>query len=555
MALFSSLGKMPQAAVKTMKKLLLPLVALLSSCASAQQNPARIALHTWATGLDGPVYVTNAGDSRLFVVNRTGTIKVITDSMQVLPTPFLDISTEVTTTYNEQGLLGLAFDPAYANNGFFYVYYIHGSGAGMSRISRFHVSGDPNVADPASEVVLYTVTQPFWNHNGGCLQFGQDGYLYCGFGDGGSGNDPNGNGQNMNVPLAKMIRIDVSAHDSTYAIPSDNPFIGAQDTLPEIWANGLRNPWRYSFDRLNGDLWIGDVGQNTWEEVDHWPAGNGGGANFGWRCREGFVATPGVSQAGCSTSGPFVDPVAAFNHGSQGWCSVIGGYVYRGSSFPHLYGKYIFTDYCSGDFLTFGENNEVDTLLLTSNNGYSGFGEDLQGELYVTDVEHGTVKKIVDACPMPDPVVTFDGTTLSSTPAPSWQWLLNGTPVQGATGQSYVPQENGTYQVRVNMGGPCVLLSAGVDVTSLGVTERGQFEPTVYPQPAQSRLVLRFEGTKPTSKVMLLDALGKILQTVNWPGADVVLALDVSQIAPGNYLLRGVLNGSGKWERTVVVAR
>ncbi|MBS1546569.1 MAG: PQQ-dependent sugar dehydrogenase [Bacteroidetes bacterium] len=538
-----------------MKKTLFALVALLSSCAQAQQNPAKIALHTWATGLDGPVFVANAGDSRLFVVNRPGTIKVITDSMQVLPAPFLDITSQVNSDASEQGLLGMAFDPGYATNGFFYVYYIHGSGAGTSRISRFHVSSDPNLADPASEVVLYTVAQPYWNHNGGCLQFGPDGYLYCGFGDGGSGNDPNGNGQNMNVPLAKMIRIDVSQHDSTYAIPADNPFVGAQDTLPEIWASGLRNPWRYSFDRLNGDLWIGDVGQNAWEEVDHWPAANGGGANFGWRCREGFVATPGVSQAGCSSDGPFTDPVAAFNHGSQGWCSVIGGYVYRGTQFPHLYGKYIFTDYCSGDFLTFGANNDVDTLLMTGNSGYSGFGEDMDGELYVTDVDHGTVKKIVDACPMADPVATFDGTALTSTPGNSWQWLLNGVPVPGATGQSFVPQANGTYQVRVNLGSPCILVSAGVVVNTVGVAEHGGFHPAVYPQPAQSRLDLRYEGVKPAYTVMVMDVLGKTLQTLEWRGADALLSIDVSGVAPGSYLLRGSIDGLGVWERTVVVAR
>ncbi len=537
-----------------MKNSFLALVALLSACANAQPNPARIALHTWATGLNGPVCVANAGDSRLFVVNRPGTIKIITDSMQVLSAPFLDITSQVNSSASEQGLLGMAFDPGYATNGFFYVYYIHGSGAGTSRISRFQVSADPNSADPSSEVVLYAVPQPYWNHNGGCLQFGPDGYLYCGFGDGGSGNDPNGNGQNMNTPLAKLIRIDVSQHNSTYAIPPDNPFVGAQDTLPEIWASGLRNPWRYSFDRLNGDLWIGDVGQNAWEEVDHWPSGSGGGPNFGWRCREGFVPTPGVSQTGCSSDGPFTEPVAAFNHGSQGWCSVIGGYVYRGS-FQHLYGKYIFTDYCSGDFITFGPNYEVDTLLLTNNSGYSGFGEDQHGELYVSDVDHGTVKKIVDACPMPDPVASFDGTTLTSTAGNNWQWLLNGAPVQGATGQSYVPQQNGTYQVRVGFGPPCILVSEGVLVNSLGVVEHGTFQPLVYPQPAQSRLDLRYDGVKPSYSVMLLDVLGKTIQIMEWPGANALLSLDVSGLAPGSYLLRGSIAGVGAWERTVAVAR
>ncbi len=519
----------------------------------AQLNPARIALHNWATGLNKPVYVTNAGDDRLFVVQRGGTILIVTDSMQVQTVPFLDITSEVNSTQSEQGLLGIAFDPEYATNGYFYVYYIHGSGAGISRISRFHVSADPNVADPASEVILFTQLQPFTNHNGGCLQFGPDGYLYCGFGDGGNGNDPNANGQNMGTALGKMIRIDVSQHDSTYAIPPDNPFAGAQDTLPEIWASGLRNPWRYSFDRLTGDMWIGDVGQGAWEEVDFLPAGDHGGPNFGWRCREGLIATPGVSQAGCSTAGPFVDPVGVFSHAPQGWCSVIGGYVYRGPAFPHLYGKYIFTDYCSGDFITFGENYALDTLLLSSNNGYSAFGEDHAGELYVTDVEHHTLKKIVDACPMPDPVIAYTGDSLTSSPADNYQWLLNGQPVSGATGQSIVPQANGSYQVRAGFGGPCILLSDTLNVINTGIHGLGGFQPLIYPQPANTALVLRAEGSKAEFAVEVLDALGHVVRSKTWQAADAALSISVADLADGAYVVRGSTTGGIRWQHLVVV--
>ena len=536
-----------------MKKVLLSLVVLLPTLASAQLNPVRIALHNWATGLTKPVYVTNAGDDRLFVVQQGGIIKIVTDSMQVLPTPFLNITSEVNSTQSEQGLLSVVFDPGYATNGFFYVYYINGSGAGTSRISRFQVSADPNVADPASETILYTRAQPFWNHNGGCLQFGPDGYLYCGFGDGGSGNDPNANGQNLGIVLAKMIRIDVSQHNDTYAIPADNPFVATQDTLPEIWASGLRNPWRYSFDRLTGDMWIGDVGQGAWEEIDFWPAGDNSGPNFGWRCREGLVPTPGVSQAGCSTSGPFVDPVGVFSHSIQDWCAVIGGYVYRGPSFPHLYGKYIFTDYCNGDFLTFGENYDVDTLLLSSNQGYSAFGEDMAGELYVTDVEHNTVKKIVDACPMPDPVIDFDGETLTSPAASGYQWLLNGVTVSGATGQSYVPQANGTYQVRANFGGPCLLLSNTIEVINTGIHEIGEFHPAIYPQPAGTTLELRSDGRKATYTVELVDAVGHTVRTLIWEGSEAMLSITVSDLAAGAYVIRGSAAGAGRWERMVMV--
>lgn len=538
-----------------MKRIILSVALALPLLASAQLNPVRIALNNWATGLSKPVWVTHAGDDRLFVVQRQGIIKIVADSMQVLPTPFLNIASQVNSNSNEQGLLGLAFDPGYAANGFFYVYYINGPGSGTSRISRFQVSADSNVADAASEVILYTVPQPFSNHNGGCLQFGPDGYLYCGFGDGGSGNDPNGNGQNLGTALGSMIRIDVSQHNSTYAIPPDNPFVGAQDTLPEIWASGLRNPWRYSFDRLTGDLWIGDVGQNAWEEVDFWPAGDNSGPNFGWRCREGLVPTPGVDQTGCSASGPFVDPVAVFNHGAQGWCSVIGGYVYRGPSFPRLYGKYIFTDYCKSDFITFGNNYALDTLLSISVNGTSAFGEDMAGELYVVDHEHGTVKKIVDACPMPAPVVSFNGEMLSSTSANSWQWLLNGTVLPGATGQTIAPVGNGLYQVRANFGGSCVLLSDPFEVTNTGIQEMGDFRPSIYPQPARSTVELRSDLTnKPSYNLELVDAVGHTVRTLVWPSQHSSVSIDVRDLAEGTYVVRGQAEGKQHWARMIMVA-
>ncbi len=474
--------------------------------------------------------------------------------MQVMSTPFLNITSAVNSNGNEQGLLGLAFDPEYASNGFFYVYYIFGSGSGTSRISRFHVSSDPNVADATSETVLYTVAQPYTNHNGGCLQFGPDGYLYCGLGDGGSGNDPDENGQDLGTALGSMIRIDVSQHDDTYAIPADNPFVSAQDTLPELWASGLRNPWRYSFDRLTGDLWLGDVGQDTWEEVDFWPAGDNSGPNFGWRCREGFVATPTAPQTGCSGFGPFVEPVAAFNQTTQGWCSVIGGYVYRGPSFPHLYGKYIFTDYCNGDFLTFGDNYDVDTLLMTSNFGYSAFGEDIAGEMYIADVENNNVKKIVDACPMPDPVISFDGETLTSTSANSWQWVLNGFAITGANGQSFVPQADGIYQVRANFGGPCLLMSDTIQVIISGVHETGGLIPAVYPQPASSSFELRSDDrSKPTFTVDLVDAVGNKVATFTWPGTEPTITINVADLAEGSYVLRGNDGGVQKWARMVMV--
>lgn len=524
----------------------------------AQVNPTRIALHTWATGLTRPVYVTHAGDDRLFVVERQGVIKIITDSMQVSSTPFLDITFEVNssgTTGDEQGLLGLVFDPDYATNGFFYVNYIFGPGSGTSRISRFQVSDDPDVADPATETVLYTLVQPYSNHNGGCMQFGPDGYLYCGFGDGGSANDPSGNGQNMGTALGKMLRLDVSQHNDTFVIPPSNPFVDTQDTLPEIWASGLRNPWRFSFDRLTGDLWIGDVGQGAWEEVDHWPAGDDSGPNFGWRCREGFVATPGINQSGCGDASAYVDPVAAINHGTQGWCAVIGGYVYRGPAFPHLYGKYIFTDYCNGDFITLGEENVLDTLMLSNNAGYSGFGEDVDGEMYVVDVVNNNVKKIVDACPMPDPVVLVEGAELTAPSAGSWQWYFNGTAIPGADDQTYTATENGSYSVQADYGGPCQLFSAPVSVVVTDIRTVDGATLSLWPQPAQD--VIHVGARAPALadvRIDLMDATGRVVRTVRWPAGTDQVTVGTAGLARGTYILRGT-RIAGTWRRIVEVVR
>ena len=536
-----------------MKRFSIAFALALPFALLAQTNSPRIALHTWGTGFTDPVWATNAGDDRLFIVEQGGIIKILTDSMTVLPTPFLNIDPQVNSSGNEQGLLGLAFDPEYASNGYFYVYYINGSGNGTSRISRFHVSDDPNVADPTSEVVLYTRAQPYSNHNGGCLQFGPDGYLYCGFGDGGSANDPQANGQNLGTALAKMIRIDVSAHDSTYAVPPTNPYVDSTGVLPEIWASGLRNPWRYSFDRSTGDLWIADVGQNAWEELDFWPTGDNSGPNFGWRCREGLVNTPGVSQVGCGTIADYVSPIAVFNHSNQGWCSIIGGYVYRGPSFPHLFGKYIFTDYCAGDFLSSTPSGELDTLLMSTNAGYSAFAEDVLGELYVIDVDHGTLKKIVDACPMDDPLITFDGNTLGSTDAFTWQWYLDGTAIPGATEQTFVPQVDGTYAVKAGFGEPCNLFSGSLLVLVTGIHSSGGNSPVIYPQPALDRLHLR-TGTASAKAVQieLFDAMGRLVRTYQWPAGALEMTMEVADLAPGNYVVHAATK-EGSWHQAVEV--
>ena len=342
-------------------------------------DPNRYEWRAFATGLSSPVGLANAGDGSgwLFVLEQAGVVRIIQEG-EILGEPFLDISTQVSCC-GERGLLGLAFHPNYAENGLFYVNYTDLNGD--TSISRFRASEDPNRADPASEVRLLRVAQPFRNHNGGVVEFGPDGYLYLGLGDGGSGGDPMNNGQNTGVLLGKILRLDVDGGEP-YAIPPDNPFAGGGGA-PEVWAYGLRNPWRLAFDRQTGDLYIADVGQNVWEEVNFWPAGSPGGANFGWNYLEGsHPYLPGASPEGLE----LVNPVAEYDH-SQG-CSVTGGVVYRGAELPEWQGIYLYGDYCYG--LIWGlfqaeDGTWQNRLLFETRASIASFGEDEAGEVYFAD--------------------------------------------------------------------------------------------------------------------------------------------------------------------------
>jgi glucose/arabinose dehydrogenase len=335
-----------------------------------------------ATGLRFPVGVTHAGDGtgRLFILEQTGRV-VVHDGSQVLPSPFLDVSALVSCC-GERGLLGLAFHPRYAANGLFYVNYTNT--AGDTVIARYQVSGDPNLADPASAQILLTVGQPFANHNGGQLAFGPDGFLYIALGDGGSGDDPGNRAQNLGTLLGKILRIDVDGA-SPYAIPGDNPFRTTQGAQPEIWAYGLRNPWRFSFDREFGDLFIADVGQNTLEEVNFQPAASAGGENYGWRRMEGTGCH--IPSTACN-DGTLTLPILEYDH-SLG-CSITGGYRYRGGRFPQFLARYFYGDYCSGRIwggIQSGQTWSATQLIDTTLN-ITSFGEDEGGELYV--VHHGS---------------------------------------------------------------------------------------------------------------------------------------------------------------------
>jgi glucose/arabinose dehydrogenase len=361
------------------------LIFILFAVTAAAQE---MTLQPIATGLSQPVALTHAGDTRLFITEQTGTIRIY-DALGLRAMPFLDLRA-IVLSGGERGLLSVAFHPRYRDNGLFYVYYTNRNGD--NNLARYQVSSDPDRADPASGVVLLTIPHPtFANHNGGQLQFGADGFLYIGTGDGGSAGDPNNNAQNLNQLLGKILRIDVD-HGSPYAIPPSNPFAQRTGARGEIWAYGVRNPWRFSFDRTTGDLWIGDVGQDAFEEVDFQPATSIGGENYGWRKMEGQHCYNPASN--CVDAG-VTFPLLEYSH-AGGACSISGGYRYRGTHIPSLQGAYLYGDYCSG---TIWKATQIGTTwiantLLTTTLRISSFGEDLSGELYVMDVAKGIVYKI-----------------------------------------------------------------------------------------------------------------------------------------------------------------
>ncbi len=340
---------------------------------------------TKPTDLKGP----DDGSGRLFILEQPGRIRIVQNG-QLLDTPFLDITRQVGSQGSEQGLLGIDFDPNFAQNGIFFTNYTDRQG--NSVVSQWNVSSsDPNQADPQSEQVLLTLDQPYQNHNGGGVFFGPDGYLYLSFGDGGSGGDPQGNGQNTNTLLGTILRIQPNLQGG-YSIPSGNPFAGGQGGQQEIYLYGLRNPWRFSFDQATGDMYIADVGQNQWEEVDFLPAGSSGGENFGWNYYEGSHAYAGQPPQGVD----FTFPVYEYSH-DQG-CSITGGYVYRGSDLPNWQGIYLFGDYCSGEvwgMLRDAQGQWQTQALFQTPYNISAFGQDASGSVYLLDHSQGQVLKLV----------------------------------------------------------------------------------------------------------------------------------------------------------------
>ena len=363
--------------------------SILITVTDTGQPPSGAGLQEIASGLAFPVYLTSPpADERLFVLEKDGRIRIIKGGV-LLESPFLDI-TDLVSKAHEQGLLGLAFPPDYTSSGRFIVHYTDQNN--NTRVSSFHVSADPDLADAATEVPILEADQPFVNHNGGQILFGPDGFLYIGLGDGGSSGDPGGRGQSLEDLLGSILRIDVSGGTS-YTVPADNPFVGTVGARPEVWSYGLRNPWRFSFDRATGDLYIADVGQANWEEINFAPVdgGAGRGVNYGWNVMEGLHCYAADS---CDQNG-LTPPVVECGH-DQG-CSITGGYVYRGTAVPALQGHYLYADFCRGFVRSFPVGNPsagMDRPTLEPNGAITSFGEDSSGELYVVTAD-GRVLKIV----------------------------------------------------------------------------------------------------------------------------------------------------------------
>ncbi len=386
--------------IKTRQRLMTPLiklglVLLLAGLISACSTTEAISLQLVADGLERPVAVTHNGtDERLFIVEQLGYIRIF-DAGTILQTPFLDVS-GIISTGGERGLLSVAFHPDYATNGRIFVNYTDRSGNTV--IAEYRLSEDANIVNPNSARILLTFEQPYSNHNGGQLAFGPDGYLYIGTGDGGAADDPLNAGQDLTTLLGKLLRIDVDTgldEGFAYSVPADNPFVGRENVRPEIWAYGLRNPWRFSFDSTTGDLFIADVGQNAFEEVNLQPASSPGGENYGWRISEG--ANCFDPPQSCNLDGQTL-PILEYSHRSGAGRSITGGYRYRGDDVSSLAGAYVFGDFVSGNIWSArpSENAWTATHLMDSSLAIASFGQDAAGELYVADYNTGRLYKFVE---------------------------------------------------------------------------------------------------------------------------------------------------------------
>ncbi|RMA64919.1 PQQ-dependent sugar dehydrogenase [Ulvibacter antarcticus] len=449
-----------------MKNLLFSLFFIFFSFTISAQD---IDIELITSGFSNPIDIQNAGDDRLFIAEQGGRIKILNPDGTVNPTPFLNISTLVSGG-SEQGLLGLAFHPDYASNGYFFVNYTKTNGD--TRIARYTVDpSDPDVVLAGSQLTIIEYDQPFGNHNGGGIAFGPDGYLYIATGDGGSGGDPGNRAQNTTLLLGKLLRlnIDIPAGGNNYSIPADNPFFGSSSQAQEIWAYGLRNPWRFSFDSENGDLWIGDVGQGDWEEIDK--AGlTEAGINYGWRCYEGNMP---YNTTGCPPVGDLTFPIAEYSSGpGSPHCSITGGIVYRGTAQPTLIGHYFFGDVCSGMIGSIAPDGTL-TDHGTFGGSWVGFGVDINQELYVLS-HGGNFNRVVEV--VVAGVSDFDTAQITMVPNPASEVIaisiendrIQSIRITDMKGSTLFSEDKLTSEKDINIGG----YESGLYLVNI-VTENG----------------------------------------------------------------------------------
>lgn len=507
---------------------------------------AQLNVIPFVTGVTKVTDITNCGDDRLFIAEQQGKILISDLSGNLSATPFLSITDRVRDASSEQGLLGVAFSPNYFNDGRFYVNYIDNSNNTV--ISRFKVSAtNPQIADSLNEEILFIITQPYSNHNGGAMHFGPDGYLYISSGDGGAGGDPNNRAQNLQSPLGKMLRIDVNSI-SGYSIPPTNPFSGSASANQLIWSYGLRNPWRFSFDKLTGDMWIGDVGQGLFEEINFQDASSQGGENYGWRCYE---ANHIYDTTCIFPLQSYVKPVYEYPHFPG--CSVTGGYVYRGAQSDFMYGKYFFTDFCRGDLRSLAPNDTGGFDHVNYGNFgqlvYSTFGQDRYGELYLGKNTSG-VFKVVDSICKPvafiadaDTIIHGEKQYLLTTPFAKglkYQWYLNDHLISGAINASHLATTTGNYKVVVYKNDSCFSISKQI---TLILQNEGGF--MMYPNPTENYAQLVWPDVAPAKKKLeVFDATGRLCQKANIDSGSLNYVLDTRTFNKGIFMVRMTINGN-----------
>lgn len=530
-----------------------------------------------ASGLSDPVDIVHSGDgsNRLFVVEKTGKIRIISGGV-LLANSFLDLS-ELVSSSGEQGLLSLAFHPQYASNKYFFVYYVNT--AGNIVVARYQTSSDPLVAMVNSGQVLLTIPHPVnGNHNGGKLNFGIDGNLYFGTGDGGGAGDQPNNAQNGNSLLGKMIRINVDNFATSapfYIIPADNPYNSDPNVRDEIWALGLRNPFRWSFDRSTHDMWIADVGQDLWEEVNFRAAGNTGGINYGWRCYE---ATHAYNTSGCAAANNYVFPIFEYDHDyTTGGSSITGGFVYRGTNYPTLYGYYVMADYQSNNAWVIkpdGSGGWITTLQKGLPGGIVAFGEDENAELYAVSLSNNSVYQVQALNALPIKLVSFTVTPENGMHLIKWQinpgqdlrqfeiqYSNNGTNFQTiAVVQATHSNLSNKYQYncRIPIGDKVfyrlkIVDNDGKDEYSNIINATGSDAQMVSVSPTLVKNnLLKISFNVPFKNVQVIDMNGRVLKSRNLGQSTGMIDLDVSDLAKGLYTIRFIGNNSSVYRKVVV---